>query len=30
MKDFEDNRNQIYDVAMEAGRILLQNEAEIS
>lgn len=30
MNDFENNKNQIYDVAMQAGRILLQNGAEIS
>ena len=29
-KYIEENENQIYDVAMEAGRILLQNGAEIS
>ena len=30
MNELDDNKNQIYDVAMEAGRILLQNGAEIS
>ena len=30
INEIEENKNQIYEIAMEAGRILLQNGAEIS